>query len=133
MLSFLCDWRPAGIYLSFIVLALLPLTITWALRSHFIRYKQRSLLDDLKKLRATESSLVKSRGGEAGVSREIEHYYSKLALMVPSALLSFLYIVLFGILYAHIARLFVGDNTWLFPKNISLTVPMITAFIGAYL
>jgi hypothetical protein len=49
-----------------------PLILTVTLRNHFVRYQRRSLDDDLKKLRATESSLVKSWGGQQGVSEEIE-------------------------------------------------------------
>jgi hypothetical protein len=107
--------------------------LTVTLRNHFVRYKQRSLDDDLKKLRATESSLVKSWGGQQGVSDEIEHYYSRLALWVPSGLLSFLYLILFAVAYGEVAFLFFGDSKWFFPQNVSFTLPVCMVFIGAYL
>jgi hypothetical protein len=59
-------WPELAVYVAFVVCALLPLILTVTLRNHFVRYKQRSLDDDLKKLRATESSLVKSWGDSRG-------------------------------------------------------------------
>src|SRR5689334_16585252 len=57
-------WPELAVYVAFVICAMLPLILTVTMRNHFVRYKQRSLDDDLKKLRATESSLVKSWGGQ---------------------------------------------------------------------
>lgn len=126
-------WPELAVYVAFVICAMLPLILTVTLRNHFVRYKQRSLDDDLKKLRATESSLVKSWGGQQGVSDEIEHYYSRLALWVPSGLLSFMYLILFAVAYGEVAFLFFGDSKWFFPQNVSFTLPVCMVFIGAYL
>jgi hypothetical protein len=126
-------WSVVLIYLAFAVLALLPLILTMVLRGHFVRYKQRSISDDLSKLRATESNLVKSWGGTDGVNKEIESYYSRVSLWVPSGLLSLFYLVLFALTYGHVARVFFGNPTWFFPANAAFTVPLVTTFLGAYL
>jgi hypothetical protein len=121
------------VYLSFLVLALLPMLIVAALRKHVIIYKQRAVLDDLKKLRATESRSVKSWGGETGIHSEIANYYSKLTLMVPAALLSFLYLILFRFAYIQILPVLNSGDPWLSANHALLVNPIVLTFVAAYL
>ncbi len=121
------------IYFSFLVLALLPMLIVAALRKHVIIYKQRAVLDELKKLRATESRLVKSWGGESGIHSEIANYYSKLTLMVPAALLSFLYLVIFRFAYVQTFSAIGSSTPWIPSAHTLLIKPIVMTFVGAYL
>ena len=116
--------------LAFVALAILPLLITAILRGHFVAYKQTTLHDELEKLRAMNSKIVQSRGGDEGIREEIAKYYSKLALLVPASLLSFFYLILFSLAYAQLARLFPHDGA-AFPTN--ATLPVVITFVGAYL
>jgi len=122
----------SGIYLTLLLLALLPLIVVAALRTHIVARKQHLVTDDLKKLHAFETPLVKSWGGEAGISNEIATYYSRLALLVPATLLSFLYLVCFNLVYAHLLRLMGQAGGLLSSANIAPTLPISMTFLGAY-
>lgn len=121
----------SALCLAFFGLAILPLLITAILRGHFVAYKQSTLHDELEKLRALNSNLVQSRGGDQGIREEIEKYYSRLALLVPASLLSFFYLILFGLAYGQLRQLFPHDGT--FPGNTAATLPVVVTFVGAYL
>ena len=121
----------SSLCLALFALAILPLLITAILRGHFVAYKQSTLHDELEKLRALDTKIVQSRGGDQGIREEIEKYYSKLALLVPASLLSFFYLILFGLAYSQVMQIFPQDGRAAFPA--SATLPVIITFVGAYL
>jgi len=121
----------SSLCLALFALAILPLLITAILRGHFVAYKQSTLHDELEKLRALDTKIVQSRGGDQGIREEIEKYYSKLALLVPASLLSFFYLILFGLAYSQVMQLFPHDGSVGFPA--SATLPVVITFVGAYL
>jgi len=118
--------------LALFALAILPLLITAILRGHFVAYKQSTLHDELEKLRALDTKIVQSRGGDQGIRQEIEKYYSKLALLVPASMLSFFYLILFGLAYGQLRQLFPHEGSAASP-DMSSTLPVVITFVGAYL
>lgn len=123
----------SSLCLALFALAILPLLITAILRGHFVAYKQSTLHDELEKLRALDTKIVQSRGGDQGIREEIEKYYSKLALLVPASLLSFFYLILFGLVYAQLAQLFPHDGSVDLAHAAGSMEPVVITFVGAYL
>lgn len=122
----------SALCLALFALAILPLLITAILHGHFVAYKQRTLHDELEKLRALDTRIVQSRGGDQGIREEIEKYYSKLALLVPASMLSFFYLILFGLAYGQLRQLFPHEGSTPLP-DMSSTLPVVITFVGAYL
>jgi len=124
----------SSLCVALFALAILPLLITAILRGHFVAYKQSTLHDELEKLRALDTKIVQSRGGDEGIRQEIEKYYSKLALLVPASLLSFFYLILFGLAYVQLMQLFPRDGSAPVVSPVeSPVLPIVVTFVGAYL
>jgi hypothetical protein len=118
------------ILLTFLLLCLLPILLVVLFQQTLAERKQGRLLDDLKKLNAFNLPVVKSKGGKAGIAKDISTVYSLQFLFPPAVLLSLLYLPGFVLCFVALGYGF----PWLFPGwLVAPAKPVAFAFTGVYL
>jgi hypothetical protein len=118
----------------FTVLSCVPLILAVLFREALLGDKEKGLIDELKSLNALNISLVQSWGGEEGVRKQMQGYYSRTGLLVPAVLLSLLYGLGF-LVEADFAKLALngGTNRFFSREFLLAARPVLAAFLGVYL
>ncbi len=117
------------------ILVLIPLIMALFFRTAVVARKVNEILEDLQKLQAYETDIVKRRGGPDAIIREIQSYYGKINLIIPVILLTCLYAISFLMCWSFLAMTY--DETRLpalFPEWLLFdSRPILIAIIGVYL
>jgi hypothetical protein len=122
------------ISLTLLLLCVLPILLVLLFRGTLAARKEKTLIDEIKKLNATASPIVNSKGGVEGIQQNVQDTFSHWFLLPPAILLSLLYLPGFLLCNAFL-NLRMGDkSTWpFFPDMISCVRPVVFAFVGVYL
>jgi hypothetical protein len=119
---------------TFLLLCLLPILLVILFRGTLIERKQRTLREDLERLKASETPLVQSKGGVRGIEQNVLNIYSPTFLLPPAVILSLLYLPGFLLCYSLLNVKLGSKSSWPFYVDLVNTVrPIIFAFIGVYL
>ena len=74
------------------LLAAAPVLTVVLFRQIHLERRQKTLIDDLKKVNGEDTPLVRGWGGASGIENEIAAYFSKAAVLPPAILLTVFYV-----------------------------------------
>lgn len=122
------------ILLTLLLLCALPVVLVVLFRETLAERKQKTILEDLHKLRAFDLPVVQSKGGADGIAQDISNVYSRRFLFPPAILLSILYLPGFLLCNSFLNRQLGDLSAWLFPTPLVDHIrPIAFAFVGVYL
>lgn len=118
----------------FVLLMFFPVIVAYFFKGSLVDRKEREILADLQDLKADQTDLIRERGGMAGIRADIERYHPPTNLMVSAAMLSFLYVICFFVIWDKL-NVFLSDGSPVLfsDKFLSAIRPVMMAFVGVYL
>lgn len=134
--------RKCGMPIFTFVLVLLagaPVISVVLFRKTNLERRQKTLLDDLKKVNGEATPLVRGWGGASGIADEVAAYFSRTAVLPPAILLTIFYCLGFFLCslyldarYHMLPKVFVPPGSWALPFAVDSRA-IVVAFIGVYL
>jgi len=104
-----------------------------------LKRRQKTLLDDLRKVNGEVTPLVRGWGGPSGIADEVAAYFSRTAVLPPAIVLTIFYCLGFFLCslyldtqYPMLPQAFVPPRLWALPFAVSSRA-IVFAFIGVYL
>jgi hypothetical protein len=125
--------------LVLVLLAGAPVISVVLFRKANLERRQKTLLDDLRKVNGEATPLVRGWGGAKGIADEVAVYFSRTAVLPPAILLTTFYCLGFflSLLYLDkqyhmLPNVFAATRLWGLPFAVDSRA-IVFAFIGVYL
>ena len=122
-----------------ILLACAPVISVVLFRKANLERRKKTLLDDLKKVNAEVTPLVRGWGGASGIAEEVAVYFSRTAVLPPAIVLTVFYCLGFFLCclylntkYRILPAAFVSPRLWALPFATDSRA-IVFAFVGVYL